>query len=82
MKTFSELEEAYAIAYNALNDYRHASGFVPGVRVVCKFRDDPEKGGVIAPHGSLWTTSPLNVPVVLDEGRVQPWSMGDLRLAE
>lgn len=74
-----ELEETYYAAANALTRYKREHGFKPGARVVARFRDEPEKRGVIAPYGDAWSTvMHMSVPVLLDNGRLQPWNMSDL----
>lgn len=74
-----ELEETYCIAANALNKYRDARGFNPGVRVEARYRDEPVVFGVIAPYGDDWSrVDEMHVPVIKDNGRWQPWKMSDL----
>ena len=81
MNKIEELEEAYCVAANALTRYRHENGFEPGARVVTRYREEPEKNGVIAEYGEVWNGSGLHIPVKLDTGILQPWPLSQLRLA-
>lgn len=75
------LELDYCKASNALWGYRMRRGFVPGVRVRAQYRQDTPMFGFIAPYGSRWSTvDSMCVPVLLDNGRCQPWSMSMLTI--
>lgn len=75
------LTERYCEAAVALTEYRRSHGFNPGVRVVAKYRDDPDKNGTIAPFGPAWHgTHGMFVPVLLDSGVLQPWDMRHLTI--
>lgn len=74
-----ELEENYCKAANALTDYRSKHGFEPGTKVMARYREEPEKKGIIAPYGDAWSmVKHISVPVLLDSGVLQPWSMSNL----
>lgn len=78
---FERIQLDYFKACNRLNRYRQKTGLNPGVRVLCKFRDDPPKKGVIAPYGRDWYDVTTEcVPILLDNGRRQPWALGDLTI--
>ena len=74
-----DLVAGYREAVNALNAYRKKHGLEPGVKVVLRYRDGPEKKGTIAPYGDAWTgRSHIDVPVWMDDGFLQPWAMSDI----
>lgn len=80
MNNIEELEENYCVAANALTRYRRENGFEPGARVIARYREEPEKRGVIAEYGEVWNGHGLNVPVLLDTGILQPWPLSQLTL--
>jgi hypothetical protein len=82
MKTeIHSLEEDYYKAANALTDYRRSFGLEPGTRVRAKYQNGTPKLGVIAPFGSHWEfAEPNEVPVLLDDGGWQRWSMAHLEV--
>ncbi len=75
------LLENFYKASNALSKYRHEHGFEPGVKVVGKQGDGPEKIGFIAPYGTDWdTVDAACVPVLHASGRICPWNMRSLKV--
>lgn len=80
IQNLNELIERYHEVANALNAYRRTHGFEPGARVICRYKDEPEKKGVVAPYGDAWSRnlSHYSVPVRLEGGRLQPWSIENL----
>lgn len=80
---FERLELDYCKAANALTEYRIKNGFEPGVRVRCQYRDDPPKMGIISKYGDGWDScGDSAVPVRLDSGYRQPWSMDSLTIIQ
>lgn len=74
-----QLKEAYCKAALALSRYQESHGLMPGAKVTARFGNDPEKKGTIPPYGRAWYDRlHFHVPVLLDNGRLQPWDMGDL----
>lgn len=77
----AELERRFVEAANALGRFRDSHGFEPGVRVEARYQDEPVRSGVIAPFGEAWSTvDHTSVPVILENGRTQPWPMSYLTI--
>jgi hypothetical protein len=85
IEEIEKLETAYCKASNALNEYREREGFIPGATVRCQTRMPGKaqevKFGVIPPYGIHWSgRDGLHIPVLLDSGALQPWSMSDMMI--
>jgi hypothetical protein len=79
-KSLDCLASRYYKAANELREYRRSAGLNPGVRVMCLFADT-QKTGTIAPYGEDWSrVDSMSVPVLLDSGGMQPWSMEHLTI--
>lgn len=76
------LENAYCKAANTLSDYGDKMGFKPGARVRAQSRfRDKAIFGTIPPYGERWSSiDSMSVPVLLDAGYYQPWSMSNLTI--
>lgn len=82
MKSIAQLEDDYFRACNELTIFRHISGFEPGIKVIEKYKEGKEQFGIIAQYGEGWNTCRRNeVPVILENGIRQPWSMSNLTIA-
>lgn len=74
-----KLDAAYIEAANAITNYREDAGFLPGAKV----ETDTKKRGTIAEYGNAWiSVDHRSVPVILDTGKRQPWSIKSLKLID
>ena len=77
------LEGKFCEASNALRDEQRRLGFWPGAKVIAQYGDNEPKNGVIAEYGGAWTTvDALSVPVIMEEGFIQPWTVSNLTLSK
>lgn len=82
-KTIEALSEDYYKASVALSKYRRKHGFIPSARVRGQCHDGSPMTGTIADFGDVWHyADSASVPVVKDDGRIQPWPMSDLAIID